>query len=49
MENEKYKNSVFAAGNLEDELEEILKLSESHTDVKETIIGLCGFLTISGC
>lgn len=48
MENEKYKDSVFAAGNLEDELEEILKLSERHTDAKETI-NSCGFLTIVFC
>ncbi len=34
MENEKYRDCVFAAGNLEDELEEILTLSERDIDGK---------------
>lgn len=49
MENEKYKDSVFAAGNLEDELEEILKISEGILDSSKTTIEGCGVFTLFLC
>lgn len=49
IENEKYMDDVLVAGNLENEVEEIFKLSESSTDIIDTFVGLCGLFTISGC